>query len=241
MKNLLLIIPCYNEENRFRQKEIGDFIHEYKFIDFCFVNDGSTDGTANYITKHFVNVNNCFLISFPNNLGKGNAIRQTLLQLKKKDYHLYGFIDADSEIPFSQVLNLIEEINKGNFLMAISCRNLMQELKFNRSRSILSLLMMKIANQIIGFKPGLPDTQCGNKIFRREVLDACFSETFLSQWLFDIEVFLRFKKKYPDARKLITIVPLVAVDRSHGKSNFKLFQNLKLVKQLMQIWLHYRT
>ena len=240
MKDLLLIIPCYNEENRFRLKEIKTFVEQHDRIDFCFVNDGSTDGTVACIKKHFLNHENCFLISFVENSGKGNAIRKAFLYKEQADYRYYGFIDADLEIPFSQVLLLLEEIKKGNFLMVISSRNLRKNLKLRRYRSILSFVMMKVANTLIGFDTDLPDTQCGNKIFRKEILKICFEEKFLSEWLFDIEVFLRFKKKYPEGRNLIQSVPLVALDKSIGKSSFRILQNLKLAKQLLNICVHYK-
>lgn len=240
MKNLVLVIPCYNEEKRFRVDEIKKFIEQYQSIDFCFVNDGSSDGTAAFIQRKFVNGKNCSLLSHSKNLGKGNAIRGAMLQLKQKKYPLYGFIDADFEIPFPQVLGLLEELKNEKILMAITCRNLKENFRLYRHRSILSLVMVKMANRIIGLKPGLADTQCGNKIFRREILDTCFSEKFISDWLFDIEIFLRLKKKFPRVRQAIAEVPLISMEKSIGKSNFQFFENLKLINQLRLILLHYK-
>jgi hypothetical protein len=37
------------------------------------------------------------------------------------------------------------------------------------------------------------DTQCGIKIFHHSVCEAIFSRVFLSRWLFDVELFFRFK------------------------------------------------
>ena len=45
---LIIIIPCYNEEERLPQQDFLDFISEND-IHFCFVNDGSSDQTINIL------------------------------------------------------------------------------------------------------------------------------------------------------------------------------------------------
>ena len=46
----LLIIPCYNEENRLPIDELVQFIEkENAGLTFLFVNDGSTDNTINIL------------------------------------------------------------------------------------------------------------------------------------------------------------------------------------------------
>jgi hypothetical protein len=39
------------------------------------------------------------------------------------------------------------------------------------------------------------DSQCGAKLIRREHLEAAFGESFLSNWIFDVEIMLRLKGK----------------------------------------------
>ncbi len=53
------------------------------------------------------------------------------------------------------------------------------------------------------------DTQCGAKIFDRQVLDIVVSEPFITQWLFDVEILLRLKQRLGnDIKKKIIEVPL---------------------------------
>ena len=40
------------------------------------------------------------------------------------------------------------------------------------------------------------DTQCGSKLFRREVVEAIFQEQFITRWLFDVELLARYKQRY---------------------------------------------
>ena len=44
MKNLFIIIPCYNEEKKLLTSEIVDFV-KLSNAKIIFVNDGSTDNT----------------------------------------------------------------------------------------------------------------------------------------------------------------------------------------------------
>ena len=40
------------------------------------------------------------------------------------------------------------------------------------------------------------DTQCGAKIFSKKVCEKIFEEKFISQWLFDVELFARLISVY---------------------------------------------
>jgi hypothetical protein len=44
------------------------------------------------------------------------------------------------------------------------------------------------------FKLKSYDSQCGAKMFRKEVLDLAFNEPFISRWIFDIEILLRLNE-----------------------------------------------
>ena len=75
-KQIALFIPCYNEENRIKVKPIRDFIENNReSIDFYFIDDGSSDSTANLIQENLVDNKNSYLIKLEKNLGKGNALQ----------------------------------------------------------------------------------------------------------------------------------------------------------------------
>ena len=40
-------------------------------------------------------------------------------------------------------------------------------------------------------KMDFKDTQCGAKIFSKDVIDISFREKFVTQWIFDVEIFKR--------------------------------------------------
>lgn len=236
---IALFIPCFNEKNRINIDAFQSFIHLNKEeIDFYFIDDGSTDSTSKLIEQHLVGNINVFLIVLEKNLGKGNALRKGILDNKNKDYSFFGFIDADLDIPLEQVKKLYFAIKNSDHLLAISQRALKEKFTFTKLRSISSLTMVFIANRLIGFDPKLLDTQCGCKLFKRDILNISFEDAFISEWLFDIEIFLRIKRNVERSREIICEVPLTRINHS-GNSNFLFRKNLKIIKQLYLINANY--
>jgi dolichyl-phosphate beta-glucosyltransferase len=240
LREIALFIPCFNEENRIQVKSFKKFIENYKYlIDFYFIDDGSTDQTSNIILENLIDNKYTFLIQLADNLGKGNALREGILKVNIKDYKYFGFIDADLDIPLIQITKLYEEILDTPYLTGISSRKLISGLSAFRFRSLGSIAIVIIANHIIQLRPYLKDTQCGCKLFKREILDVCFKDEFISEWLFDIELFLRLKRNMPGVREYIREVPLISLSKSTS-SNFKIQQNLKIFKQLYLINNYYK-
>ena len=97
-KELSVIIPVYNEINlieKFVKKLFKTF--DQKTTKFIFVDDGSDDGTKEFLIENistFINTKNFELISLSKNFGKGYAVRQGIKKIEGK-YVL--FIDSDLE------------------------------------------------------------------------------------------------------------------------------------------------
>ena len=72
-----IVVPCYNEEERIQLSEFSRFFKTDNTTFFCFVDDGSTDGTkkivADFVKKNPERAQAVFL-SF--NQGKAEAVRQ---------------------------------------------------------------------------------------------------------------------------------------------------------------------
>lgn len=240
MKKTALFIPCFNEERRLDIPAFESFIQaEKKSIDFFFVNDGSKDSTSKILRKAFLNYENVSLIENIKNSGKGPALRNAILNSDLEGYEYFGFIDADSDIPLSQVELLRKEIETGNYLIAISKRDLLKNLNKLSVRSLGSVFIVKIANKLIKLQPGLSDTQCGCKLFKKEIRKLCFKDPFISKWLFDIEILLRLRSHIPSLRNRIVEVPVVGYSKSDF-SNFRFSQNLMILKQLYSIYKTYK-
>ena len=82
-----IVVPCYNEAERLQLSEFCGFLNSNDSTFFCFVNDGSNDGTQKILVD-FVNKNpeRSQVVNLHYNQGKAEAVRQgitTLLQTSK--------------------------------------------------------------------------------------------------------------------------------------------------------------
>jgi glycosyltransferase involved in cell wall biosynthesis len=192
MINTALIIPCYNEENRLPREEFLKAANQYFLI---LVNDGSKDGTLNYLRelKH----TNIAIVNLEKNVGKANAVRAGVLSLKKdsrfKDIEWFGFLDADLSTPFREIPNFF--IYQKTFypeskgIWGSRIYKLGSNIKRHAKRHYTGRIFATFAHIIC--KIETYDSQCGAKLFHTSVLETAFSEPFISRWLFDIEIYLR--------------------------------------------------
>lgn len=85
---ILLIIPCFNEEDRINLDHFKSFMERVsdQHINFLFANDGSKDKTANkiktYIERYHLQ-NSWFVFDSQNNYGKANIIYNAYQWSKK--------------------------------------------------------------------------------------------------------------------------------------------------------------
>ena len=101
----------------------------------------------------------------------------------------------------------------------ISKSNNIIKRKFHRF--IIGRSIATIISSIIGVS--VYDTQCGCKIIDQKLVKLLFEEAFLSRWLFDVEIFLRFINFYGKDKFLETSreVPLKSwIDTEDSRVKF---------------------
>lgn len=190
-KKICLVIPCYNEANRLNFEKINN---EYYFL---FVDDGSTDNTLEVLKSNLRE--NTYILQLERNFGKAEAIRKGLLHLQNLDIYSVltwvGYWDADFSIPLYEVYNFIDysEILYSNVDAVFGSRILRLGSNIKRSffRHLFGRFFVTIASIVFGIK--VYDSQCGAKLFKKEVINKYFIEPFVSKWIFDIEIILRMK------------------------------------------------
>lgn len=234
-KKVVLFIPCYNEEKRLKIDKIKKFISEHsKVMDFVFIDDGSNDNTIKIIKSNFSELRNVELLYLPENIGKGNAIRHGVLHISL-NYKYFAFIDADMDIPFEQITRIISMLEKNSVhLLGISVRNFTNKISI---RNFISISFICISNLIIRPKKIIRDTQCGCKVFDSK-LQFIFEKPFISNWLFDIEIFLRLKQSNFKFSNSISQVNLEVLNKS-SNSNLKLHHFPRVLLSLFKIIVKY--
>ena len=186
--NLSIIIPAYNEE--FRIKKTIDLILKYlleKNIDseIIVVDDGSKDRTSFLVKQIKCEEVPISIFSQPENLGKGAAVRRGVMEAKGE---LILFCDADSSTPIEELEDSIKFINEGYDIVigsrALNGSVISKRQPFYREYAgrIFNLFVRLILSLNIKY------TQCGFKLFKKEVAKKIFAEQKLKGFAFDIEI-----------------------------------------------------
>ena len=238
-----VVIPCYNEEERLFSKEFTDYIDKNSGYHLCFVNDGSTDKTLDVLNKlrtgreDFITVYDC-----AQNGGKAEAVRQGMLYMaKQEDLDYIGFLDADLSTDLSDFDDLVSTIENSNYMIVSGSRisRMGANITKESARKVISLSINFIIRKIL--KMDFKDTQCGAKIFHKDVINISFGEKFVTQWIFDVEIFRRITLHYglEKAKEIVCEQPLKRWIHADG-SKLSMKDSVKIVGQLGQIAWHYR-
>lgn len=236
-----MIIPCYNEAERIELKYFYDFVECRPEIDFCFVNDGSSDRTSEVLQEAVSRYpDRLLLLDNADNRGKAEAVRSGMLHVESLHrYEMIGFLDADLATPLEDIDLLRGELQYfPEVLLAMGIR--LKRLGASIERKPYRHYMGRVFATVVSLLFRLPvyDTQCGAKLFRREVVPLAFSDSFRSPWLFDVEFLLRIRNRYPDYKQLIHEVPLNTWTEK-GDSRIRLSHLLKIPGELYSIYARY--
>lgn len=170
-KYISVVIPCYNEEQNIRLGALDKVFHymeRQKYTwEVLIVDDGSSDQSVSLI-QEFVNENKNFSLLKEKHKGKAATVVSGMTRASGK-YVL--FTDLDQATPLNQVEKLLPWLEK-DFDIVIGSR------KGSRTgapflRKIMGPGFMMVRNLILGLG-SIEDTQCGFKIFKKEVAHAIF-------------------------------------------------------------------
>ncbi len=240
MKNGI-IIPCYNEANRLKFEEFQEFIETNPNYVLCFVNDGSQDETYNQL-QNFQAQNSkaqVIIVNLEQNAGKAEAVRQGAQRLLSEDVDTIGFLDADLATGFEDYTRLVQILRVGRKSMVFGSRKLNTETEIERSsfRKAASAIVGRFINLIIGMP--VKDTQCGAKVFNRSTAGYIFHASFLSRWLFDVEIFVRMKRLMGHTvMDKVSEVGLMSWEEVEG-SKITLKDSIRFPLQLLEIGMAY--
>jgi CheY-like chemotaxis protein len=233
-----VVIPCYNEEERLLSVEFLDFVDKHSGYHLCFVNDGSKDKTLEVLNKlrkgreSFITVYDC-----EKNGGKAEAVRLGMLHMAKKtDLDYIGFLDADLSTDLADFDELVSTIENSDYKIVSGSRisRMGADITKESARKIISLTINYIIRKIL--KMEFKDTQCGAKIFHKDVIEIAFNNKFLTKWLFDVEIFIRIRKHFglDRAKQILCEKPLKRWIHADG-SKLSMKDSIKIMGQLGQI------
>ena len=190
-ETVCLVVPCYNEATRLDFPRLAAGPVNCRLL---FVDDGSTDGTADVIRAHLGDRG--LLLNLAENRGKAEAVRAGMLhalQVPSDRAAWIGYWDADLSTPLSEVGAALRFASlypaRVDAVWGSRVYRLGSRIRRSYARHLAGRLVATAAGLLLGLESY--DSQCGAKLFRREIVGAAFSEPFVSRWLFDMELLLR--------------------------------------------------
>ena len=203
---LSVVLPCYNLEKTIYQntKRITEYLKKSgNTFEVIAINDGSLDDTSEELFRAQRDLG-IQVITYTKNRGKGYAVRKGVAASRGE---ITGFLDADLAIPIEELDQFIQSIKRGSNL-AIASR-LHPEVRVKIPVLWYRLFMERIFRYLRIFIIGgsrVKDTQCGCKVFDKEVKDRLFPYMKIERFAFDAElIFLALRSGYKIEEVPITL------------------------------------
>jgi dolichyl-phosphate beta-glucosyltransferase len=185
---LSLVVPAYNEEKRILPTllAIVDYLRNgTQRFEIIVVDDGSQDATAEVVRQLAQRVPQLSLLCLPKNCGKGAAVRAGMRSARGE---LVLFADADGATPIAEIERLLAALGEGADVAVGSRALWAQDVHVERTlkRAIVGRTFAFLVNWWV--VPGVADTQCGFKLFRRAAAQQIFALQQLDGFAFDVEL-----------------------------------------------------
>lgn len=199
--DLSIVIPAYNEEKKISKdiEAVFDYLKESNINgELIIVNDGSKDKTYEVASSFKNKYPNLKVLTYEKNRGKGFATKTGILAAQGK-YILLS--DSGICVPYKFTKTGIELLEKGNDIAIGSRRGDPNKIKIVRKQPLFRRLGSKVFQILIQtvqlIPPGIEDTQCGFKLFKKEVAHDIFNRLITEKFMWDIEVLrISVRKKY---------------------------------------------
>ncbi len=183
-----IVVPAYKQE-KFIKDDLTNIIDTlqkglpeiYGFEIICVV-DGELDNTAREAKK--VRSSHIKVISYPENHGKGYAVRQGM-KAAKGDF--ISFLDAGMDISPKGVMMLLAHMEWYNADAIVgSKRHPVSKVNYPFLRKVLSTGYHWFVKLAFGLP--ITDTQSGIKLFKRSVIEKILPRLLVKRYAMDIEM-----------------------------------------------------
>jgi hypothetical protein len=223
-KNILVIIPAYNEEGSV-EKVVEEVHTHIPQVEVLVVNDGSTDKTLERARTAGVNV-----LDLPFNLGIGGAMQAGYKFALEKKYDIAIQVDGDGQHDPKEIPKLLQVLEEKEVDMVIGSRFIGDsEFKSSMMRRVGISIFSRVISLIVGQK--ITDPTSGFRAANRRAIQL---------FAFD------YPQDYPEPEVLVLLhqcglkmaeVPILMNERYSGESSItKLRSIYYMVKVLLAIF-----
>lgn len=194
--DISVVIPVYNEAKKIPrdvQDALAYFKKESLKGEIIISDDGSKDDTKRIVEQLLQQHENLRILYNPHR-GKGATVREGMIQTKGK---VILFIDSGSCIPYEYVDEGVKLIMEQKTDIAHASRFLPSS-KIDKPKSLFRRILSRAFRIVVPLYMGIygrySDTQCGLKIYKREVGHKIYHACFTRGFMIDIETIIRAEK-----------------------------------------------
>jgi dolichyl-phosphate beta-glucosyltransferase len=190
---LSIVIPAYKESVKIERDvdAAARFLADNRIAgEILVVDDGSPDDTAQRAAALRSRHSNLRVLSYEPNRGKGHAVRYGILRARGD---LVMFADAGLCVPYEIAKIGMAMIEMDMCDIAYGSRRMRGSIVVAQPlyRRVGSRIFKLFIHAFMGIPLYISDTQCGFKVYRREVAQALYSAAFTDGFMFDTEIILR--------------------------------------------------
>lgn len=186
--DISLILPAYNEARSIANtvREANGYFASRGLSSQIIVPADGDDGTREICRNLAGEISGILVLGGPQRLGKGRGIR---LGVHEATGAIIGFADADNKVPieeFDQFLPLLR--GSADFVIGSRARGRATiEKPQPFYRQLGGRAFYFVMQGLVGL-PGIADTQCGFKFFRRDLAKAVFAMQEIDGYMYDVEI-----------------------------------------------------
>lgn len=211
VQKISIVVPVYNEIEiikQFHQRLISTLENTHHQFEIIYIDDNSTDGTYEWIQSIELK-DSVFVWKKEGSRGKAYSLIEGFA---KATGTIFVMIDGDLQYPPEKIIEMVQELNKADVIIANR-----KDYKDTKLRKIMSRGFRKIFGKMMF---GLDtDIQSGLKVFTREVYDTV-KFVPLSPWTFDLEFLYRSRQAGFNYKN----VPISFAPRTTGSSKMNVLQ-----------------
>ena len=192
--DISIVIPAFNESRRLPAflRELGEYCRKsQRTYEILVVDDGSSDNTAEIALEFQHAFPSLFVHKLKRNRGKGYAVKYGLFRSRGKTCL---FMDADGSTPPAEIERNVSFLDEGYdiFIGSRVLKGEEQVLKVALHRKAIGIVFNFFVKKILSME--IKDTQCGFKIFKKEVIKPLFSRMNINRFGFDLEILYLARK-----------------------------------------------
>lgn len=216
-----IIIPAYNEEKRI-SRTLAYYLKYFSQadIEIIVVLNGCHDNTLDIVKEYQAKAPKIIkYINIKEKIGKGGAVREGFRQATGD---IIGFVDADGATAPEEFNRLITGIDGADCAIASRWKRGARVKNRTMARKIISLGFVLLVKLI--FWLPFADTQCGAKVFKKDLIKKILPFLTVNNMAFDVEIlYLARKNKFR-----INEIPTFWIDQASSAflgSPFKIFSS----------------